>query len=89
MFKLSVAQKPTTAVIIGRNTLRNCPSFGPPATNALGVDNIAPSPPAAAYAQTKRDTQSTINTGAAYFSTTRMDSIPLTTTATCAAQNVA
>jgi hypothetical protein len=46
MFRLRVAQKPTTAVIIGKKTPKNWPSFGPPTAKALGVDNMAPNPPA-------------------------------------------
>lgn len=41
-----MAQNPTTAVIIGRNTERNLPSCAPPTTNAEGADSIAPMPPA-------------------------------------------
>jgi hypothetical protein len=46
MFRLRVAQKPTTAVIIGKKIHKNWPSFGPPTAKALGVDNMAPNPPA-------------------------------------------
>ena len=59
-------------------------------TPPIPTDNIAPrEPPAAAYAHVKRETHSTMSSGAANCSTTLMDSMPLQTTYTCAAQKKA
>ena len=46
MFSESVAQNPTIAVRLGKNTLQNWPSLAPPAPKALGCESISPNPPA-------------------------------------------
>ena len=71
------------------STDSSCPSLGMPGPNCEGVDSIGPKPPADVTAHTSSAIDMAISSGAEYFSSARIDSMPRSTIQTCPPGNLA